>query len=71
MADDGAHEEAVVGDLDAHLHARGAQVQVHLVVGAGNGGQVEVAHAVELQLEGQRWLQVSVDAVLLKLGTEQ
>lgn len=67
VSDDGAHEEAIVRDLCPRLHAGGAQVQVHLVVGAGHGPQGEVTHAVQLQLEGQRRLQVSVDAILLKL----
>lgn len=67
VADDGPHKEAVVGDLGAHLHPGGAQVQVHLVVGARDGRQGEVAHAIELQLESQRWLQVAVDPVLLEL----
>lgn len=67
MADDGPHEEAVVRHLGAHLHTGRAQVQVHFVVGARDGSQGKVAHAVELQLEGQRRLQVAVDPVLLKL----
>jgi len=69
VAYDGTDKEAVVGDLCPLLDARGSQVQVHLVVGAGHGRQVEVPHAVQLQLEGQRRLQVTVDAVLLELST--
>lgn len=69
VADDGSDEEAVVGDLGALLHAGGPQVQVHLVVGAGDGGQGEVPHAVQLQLEGQSRLQVPVDPILLELHT--
>lgn len=68
MAHDGADEEAVVGGLGARLHLGSPQVEVHLVIGAGNGRQVEVAHAAQLQLEGQRRLQVPVDAVLCKLA---
>lgn len=52
MADDGADEEAVVGDLCSLLDTGGAPVQVHLVVGTGHSVQVKVPHAVELQLEG-------------------
>lgn len=48
MADDGTHEEAVVRHFCARLHTGGAQVKVHLVVGAGDGGQGKVPHAVEL-----------------------
>lgn len=64
----GTDEEAVVGGLGACLHLGSPQVEVHLVIGAGNGHQVEVAHAAQLQLEGQRRLQVPVDAVLCKLA---
>ena len=67
MANDGTDEKAVVSDLCPLLNAGGTQVQVHLVVGAGHSRQVKVAHAVELQLEGQSWLQVPVDTVLLEL----
>lgn len=71
MADDGAHEEAVVRYLGAHLHAGGAQVQVHLVVGARDGGERKVPHAVQFQLEGQRRLQVPVDPVLFELDAHR
>ena len=71
MADDGPDKEAVVRDLCAYFHSRGPQVQVHLVVGTGDGGQGKVAHAVELQLKGQRWFQVTVDPVLLKLQKQE
>lgn len=67
MADDGPYKEAVISDLGAHLHAGGSQVQVHLMVCAGDGRQCKVTHAVELQLESQCRLQVPVDTVLLKL----
>lgn len=67
MADDGAHEEAVVRHLSANLHTGRTQVQVHLVVGARDGSQGKVAHAVELQLEGERRFKVPIDPVLLKL----
>lgn len=67
MADDCSDKESIVGNLCAHLHTGCAQVQVHLVVGAGNGGQCKIAHAVELQLESQRRLQVSIDPVFFKL----
>lgn len=52
MANNGPYEEAVVCDFGPLLHAGGAEVEVHLVVGTGDGGQVEVPHAVELQLKG-------------------
>ena len=67
MADNSSDEKAVVGDLGAGLDTGAPQVQVHLVVGTGNGLQVKVPHAVQLQLEGQSRLQVPVDAVLLEL----
>lgn len=67
VANDGPHEEAVVCHFGAHLHTGRTQVEVHFVVGARDGGQGKVAHAVELQLEGERRLQVAVDPVLLKL----
>lgn len=67
VAHDGADEEAVVSGLSARLHFGSPQVEMHFVVGTGNGRQVKVAHAAQLQLEGKRWLQVPVDAVLCKL----
>lgn len=67
MPHNGADEEAIVGGLGARLHFGCPQVEVHLVVGTGDGCQVEVAHAAQLQLEGQRRLQVPIDAVLCKL----
>lgn len=67
VADNGSDKEAVVRDLCAHLHPRCTQVQVHLVVGTGDGSESEIAHAVELQLKRQRRLQMTVDPVLLKL----
>lgn len=67
VADDGPHKEAVVRHLGAHLHTGCTQIQVHFVVGARDSSQGKVAHAVELQLEGERWLQVAVDPVLLEL----
>lgn len=51
MADNGSHKETVVRNLCAHFHTRCAQVQVHLVVGAWDGSQGKITHAVELQLE--------------------
>ena len=47
------------------------QVQVHLVVGAGHGGHVEVSQPAELQLEGQGRLQVTVDAIFCKLRADR
>lgn len=67
MPDDGADEEPVVGHFQAFLHFGGAQVQVHLVVGAGHGGQIEAAHPAELQLEGQGGFQVTVNAIFCEL----
>lgn len=51
VADNGPHKETVVCNLCAHFHTGCTQVQVHLVVGARDGGQGKIAHAVELQLE--------------------
>ena len=48
-----------------------AEVEVHAVVGDGDGLEVEVPHAVDLELEGQRRLQVPVDAVLRELKTHK
>ena len=48
-------------------HLCGAEVEVHAVVLARHMADVKVAEAVDLKLEGQRWLQVTVDRVLLKL----
>lgn len=67
VADDGPHEETVVRNLCAHLHTGSTQVQVHLVVGTRHGGEGKVPHAIELQLERQRRLQMAIDPVLLKL----
>lgn len=67
VADNGSHKETVVGNLRAHFHTRCAQVQVHLVVGTWDGGQGKITHAVELQLESQRWFQMTIDPVFLKL----
>ena len=71
MPDDGADEESVVCHLRAFFHFGGAQVQVHLVVGAGHGGQIEAAHPAELQLEGQGGFQVTVNAIFCKLRAGQ
>lgn len=71
MPYDGPDEEPVVCDLCAHLHLGSPQVQVHFVVGTGDGREVEVPHAVQLQLEGQGWLQVPVNPVLLELQGPQ
>lgn len=67
MPYDGPDEEPVVCDLCAHLHLGCPQVQVHFVVGTGDGREVEVPHAVQLQLERQGRLQVPVNPVLLEL----
>ena len=40
---------------------------MHAVVLAWDGPNVEVAQSVNLQLEGQSWLKMAVDGVLLKL----
>lgn len=60
-------EEAVVCHFSALLDPSRSQVQVHLLVGAGNCCQVKVPHSVELQLKRQSWLQISVNSVLLEL----
>lgn len=67
MPDDGSDEEPVVCDLGPLLHTGGPQVQLHSVIGAGHGRQVEVTHAVQLKLERQSRLQIAVDSVLLEL----
>lgn len=67
MPDDGAYEEPVVCHFCPFFHFGGAQVQVHLVVGAGHCGQIEAAHPTELQLVGQGGLQVTVNAIFCKL----
>lgn len=69
VADDGSDEKAVVGDLSALLDAGSPEVQVHLMVSTGYSGQGEVPHTAQLQLEGQSWLQVPVDLILLELHT--
>lgn len=70
VADNGSHKETVVSNLCAHFHTGSAKIQVHLVVSTRDGSQSKIAHAVELQLEGQCWFQVPIDPVLLKLGTQ-
>lgn len=72
MADNGSYEETVVCDLGPLLHPSGTEIKLHLVVGARNGGQVKVPHAVELQLEGQSRLQIAINTILLELrsGTD-
>ena len=44
-----------------------AHVHVHPIVAHGNHLQVEVSHAVDLELEGECRLQVPVDPVLYEL----
>ena len=68
VSNDAAYEEPEVGDLDAGVHLlRFAQVEMHAVVGNRNEFEVEVFHAIDFELESQRWLQVPVDTVLLEL----
>ena len=40
---------------------------MHAVVCDRDELEVKVAHPVDLELEGERWLQVAVDPVLLEL----
>lgn len=68
VAHDGADEEAVVGGLGARLHPGSSQVEVHPVAGTGDGRQLEVPHAAQLQLESERRLQVPVDPILRELS---
>lgn len=72
VADDGSYKETVVCDLGPLLHPSRAEIKLHLVVGARNGSQVKVPHAVELQLEGQSRLQIAINTILLELrsGTD-
>ena len=65
VADDGPDKEPVVADLSASIHFRPPEVEVHLVVGDGDGVQVIVLQPVELQLKGEGGLQVPEDHVLL------
>lgn len=67
VADNGSYEESVVCDLSPLLHPSGAEIKLHLVVGAWYGRQVKVPHAVELQLEGQSWFQIAINTILLEL----
>lgn len=67
MTDNGSYEETVVCDLGPLLHPSRAEIKLHLVVGARNGSQVKVPHAVELQLEGQSRLQIAINTILLEL----
>ena len=46
-----------------------AEVEMHSVVDDGYRLEVKVAHAVDLQLECQCWLQVTVNTILLELIT--
>ena len=68
MSDDGADEEPVVHHLGSLLDLGRAEVDVEPVVVGGDRLEVEVAHAVEFELEGERRLQVPVDAVLVELN---
>lgn len=67
VADNGSYEESVVCDLGPLLHPSRAEIKLHLVVGARNGSQVKVPHAVEFQLEGQSRLQIAINTILLEL----
>ena len=44
---------------------------MHAVVVARDGLDIEVAESVDLQLESQSWLQMTVDGVLFKLLEER
>lgn len=67
MPYNGPDEEPVVRHFCAHFHLGCSQVQMHFVVGTGNGGEIKVSHSVQLQLKSQSRLQMPVDPVLLKL----
>lgn len=67
VADNCSDEEAVVRNFSTLLNTSSSQVEVHLVVGAGNSCQVKVPHSVELQLKGQSWLQIPVNTIFLEL----
>ena len=66
MTYDGPYEEAVVCHSLTCSYLGRPKVQVHPVVLAGQCSYVKVAESVDLQLEGQGWLQVTVDCVFLK-----
>ena len=51
-------------------HLSLAHVHVHPMVADRNRLQVEVSHAVDLELEGECGLQVPVDPVLYELQTK-
>ena len=67
MSHNGTHKEPVVSDLLTLGNLGLSEVEMHLVVGSGHVDQVKVAQAVDLQLEGQTRLQVTVDLILTKL----
>lgn len=67
MANDGSDKEAIICDFCPLFHASSTQVQLHPVMGAGNGSQVKVTHTIQLKLEGQSRLQVTVDSVFMEL----
>lgn len=67
MANDGSDKEAIICDFCPLFHASGTQVQLHPVMGTGNGRQIKVTHTIQLKLEGQSRLQVTVDSVFMEL----
>ena len=67
MSDDRSHEKAMIHDLSPLLDLRRAEVDVQAVVVRGHGFEVEVAHAIEFQLEGERRFQVPVYPILVEL----
>lgn len=70
MAYDGPYKEPVVCGFLATRHLFGlAEVDVHPVVVYRDGLQFKVPHAVDLELKGEGWLQMAVDAVLRVLQT--
>ena len=50
--------------LELPPHLSFSKVQVHFLIRGRKGFQVVCAHTIDLQLEGQRWLKVPVDAIL-------
>lgn len=69
MPDDCTDKEPVVSYFCAHLHLSCPKIQVHLVISTWNGSEVKISHPVQLQLESQSRLKMTINTVLLKLST--
>ena len=67
VSNDGADKEAIIGDLLTFGHLGFAKVEVHFLVGCRQCLQLVRPQPIDFQLEGQRWFQVAIDAVLVEL----